>query len=107
MLHFADLVLARATLERLSERQVELVLDALEGHEVEWSDADREALLEFARVVRAEFGDVPAFAEVEAVVRSSVGASRVGGVTLLPVSPNARTVTLEDVRALQDDIDIE
>lgn len=105
-MHFADLVLARTALERLSERQVELVLDALEGHEVVWSDADRAALLEFARGVRVEFGDVPAFAEVEAVVRASVGASRVGGVTLLPVSPNARAVTLDDVRALQGDIDI-
>lgn len=68
MLHFADLVLARAALEHLTERQVELVLDALEGHEVQWSAADRADLLDFARVARAEFGDVPAAIEVEALV---------------------------------------
>lgn len=105
MLHFADLVLARTTLESLSERQVELVLDALKGHEVEWSDADRAALLEFARIVRAEFGDVPAATEVEALAPTSTGPSRVAGIKLLPVGPNARTVTLEDVNAIRDEIE--
>jgi len=62
---FADMVLARATLEHLTESQIERTLDALEGNEVELTEADRAALLQFVRTVRAEFGEVPAAAEIE------------------------------------------
>lgn len=62
---FADMVLARAALELLNERQIELVLDALEGSEVVIDARDWVALEAFVRVVCHELGPTPAAAEVQ------------------------------------------
>ena len=63
---FADMVLGRAALELLNERQIELLLDALEGSPIVIDARDRLELEAFARVGRHELGPTPAATEVEA-----------------------------------------
>ena len=66
-MRFADMVLARELLTRLDERQIDIILDALEGQPVEVNVRDRAAIDAFVRAIHHELGPAPAATEVEAV----------------------------------------
>ena len=65
-MHFADMVLARELLTRLDKRQIDLILDALEGQPVAVNARDRAAINAFVRVIHHELGPAPAADEIAA-----------------------------------------